>query len=135
MELIKDIWTSFRAMPTWVQIWVGLILTPVNMAAILFAGQPGGWLVAVLALGGMAPNMVFMAKERGLSKAMALSHVLMWTPMVIYIVWGLLADPAVSGAYFAFLWLLLIVDLISLGFDYIDSLKWFGGDRDIARRP
>jgi len=112
---------------------VGLILAPVNTASIFFTGETGGWLVAALALGGMAPNLVVMAIERGLSKAMALSHVLLWTPLVVFIVLGLLPDPAVSGAYFIFLWIVLVVNLISLGFDTFDSVKWFRGDRDIAR--
>lgn len=27
---------------------------------------------------------------------------------------------------------LLVVDVISLGFDYTDAVKWYRGDRDIA---
>ncbi len=47
--MIREIWSSFRALPALVQIWVAFILAPVNMATILFINQPGGLLVAALA--------------------------------------------------------------------------------------
>ncbi|MFV2038014.1 MAG: hypothetical protein ACC646_10550, partial [Paracoccaceae bacterium] len=99
MNIIADIWASFRSMPLWVQFWVALILVPVNSAAIFFVGGTGGWLIAALAIGGMVPNLVLMIVERGLSKAMALSHVALWTPMIAVIVIWLLADPQVQGGY------------------------------------
>ncbi len=131
MQLILDIWSSFRSMPLWVQIWVGLILAPVNMAALFYVGAPGGWLVAALAIGGMLPNLVLMAVERGLSKAMALSHLVLWIPLV-FVILNLRGAEGVAGGFASYLLLLLVVDLISLGFDIPDSIKWFRGDRDVA---
>lgn len=131
MALIKDIWRSFRALPLWVQIWVGLILVPVNMAAILFLSEPNGLLIATLAIGGMAPNLFIMIKERGLSKAMALPHLLIWTPLVVLLA-ATLGHPEMSGPFQTFVWLLLLIDLISLGFDCPDAWKWWKGERAIA---
>ena len=74
MTIFKDILISYTAMPVWVQIWVGIILVPVHLAAILFVFQPEGLLLAFLAIGGMAPNLVLMFVERGFSRAMAISH-------------------------------------------------------------
>ena len=128
MSLIKDIWRSFRALPLWVQIWVALILVPVNMAAIFFVAEPDGILIAALAIGGMMPNLFIMIKERGLSKAMALPHLLIWTPLVLI----LLTTEHVPGTYHDYLLLLLAVDLLSLAFDYPDAWKWWKGDRAIA---
>jgi len=132
-HLILDIWTSFRSLPGWVQIWVALILVPVNMAAIFFVGAPAGWIVAALAVGGMMPNLALMLAQRGWSKAMALSHIVLWTPLVVIIAIWLLPDAIVQGGYRSFLWVLLVVNLISLAFDFVDSVKWWRGDRDIAR--
>jgi len=131
MELIKDIWRSFRTLPLWVQIWVGLILVPVNMASVLFLLEPAGILIAVLAVGGMTPNLFIMIKERGLSKAMALPHLLIWTPLVL-ILFSNVQSPQVNGTYQSYLRLLLAVDLLSLAFDYPDAWKWWKGDRAIA---
>jgi len=133
MALMADIWRSLRALPLWVQVWVFFILVPVNLSAVAFWGAPGGALVAVLAVGGILPNVAMMLAERGLSKAMALSHVAIWTPLVAIVGWWLMADGgAPEGAFGAYLRLLLAVDLISLAFDYPDAWKWWRGDRAVA---
>ena len=124
-----DIWRSYRSLPLWVQIWVVGILVPVNSAALFFIFQPAGALVAFLAIGGMLPNIAIMLYERGLSKLMAFPHLLPWSGMII---WLLIAMPEGSPAYSTFLWILIIVDGISLMFDFPDALKWRKGDRAIA---
>ncbi len=134
MGLIRDVWRSFRAMPLWVQFWVALVLVPVNLAAALFWNQPGGALIAVLAIGGMLPNVAMMLAERGLSKGMALSHVALWTPLGAIVAWRLLAGEGGAPAYTTYLWLLLAVDLVSLAFDFPDAWKWWKGDRAVAGR-
>ncbi len=129
MGLINDIWNSFRALPFWVQIWVAVILVPVNMASIFFIFEPQGLLIAALAIGGMLPNLGIMIGERGLSKAMALPHLFLWTPLVV-VIWQALNTT--MGGFAAYLWLVLVVDLVSLGFDCPDAWKWIKGDRGIA---
>ena len=131
-QLITDVWTSLRALPLWVQLWVFAILVPVNMVSIFFWGEVGGWIVIFLAIGGMFPNAVLIILERGFSKAMALSHVLMWSPLLMIIALFLMNDPIVDGGYRSYLWVLFGVNLFSLGFDIIDSIKWFRGDRAVA---
>jgi len=130
--MILDIWRSFRRLPLWVQLWVAGILVPVNMATLLFWSEPLGLWVAALAVGGMLPNMVILAVERGFSKAMAFPHILIWTPLLIVVI-ALLDDPAlISEGNWRFLWVLLGVNIISLGFDFTDGWKWWKGDREVA---
>lgn len=123
MSLFLDVWRSFRAMPLWVQLWVGLILGPVNLASLAFLGAPKGGLIAALAIGGMLPNFVLIVAERGLSKAMSISHVLLWTPL-LFVLWPLLGTPYPT--------LLFAVNLISLVFDVKDTWEWWRGDRAVA---
>jgi hypothetical protein len=130
--MIGEIWGSFRAMPIWVQVWVFVLLVPANSASLLFLGEQNGVLIAVLAIGAMFLNGVIMLVERGFSKAMALPHVVIWTPLA-----GLLAvmlsRGSEAGAFATYLKILLIVDLISLGFDFKDARDWWGGAREVAR--
>jgi len=112
-----------------VQIWVALILVPVNMLSLLFLNEPKGILIAALAVGGMMPNIAIMLAERGLSKMMALPHLLIWIPLLL-ILWSQLG--AVTGGYQTFLWLLFAVDGLSLAFDIPDAWKWWKGDRAVA---
>ncbi len=130
--MILDVWRSFRRLPLWVQVWVAGILVPVNMATLLFWSEPLGLWVAALAVGGMLPNMVILAVERGFSKAMAFPHILIWTPLLV-VVLALLDDPAlITTGNWIFLCVLLGVDIISLGFDFTDGWKWWKGDRAVA---
>ena len=130
--MFGDIYTSYRAMPMWVQVWVGIILVPVNCLSLVFWGAPSGAAVAILAVGGMAPNAILMFGERGFSKAMALSHLVFWLPLLVLGMTLLSTDPEVVGTYQVFLIVLLVVDAISLGFDFPDALKWIQGDRSVA---
>jgi hypothetical protein len=129
--VISDIWRSFRRLPRWVQIWVGLWLVPVNIAPILFFGGPYALWVCCLSIGGMLPNLGIMIAERGLSKRMSLPHLIIWSPLVILVVW-VLATQAPQGGYRMILWAVLITDIVSLGFDIPDWMKWRRGDRDIV---
>ncbi|WP_456389283.1 hypothetical protein [Profundibacter sp.] len=131
MILIAEIWRSFRALPLWVQIWVALILVPVNLASSFFIYENMGLLVALLAIGGMTPNPVIMMFDRGVSKAMAIPHLVIWFPLVVFLIW-IVQSPYIEGQYQAYLWLLLVVDGVSLAFDIPDTWKWAKGDRAIA---
>jgi len=130
--MIIDIWNSFRRLPLWVQIWMCIILVPVNLATLAFISEPYGLLVAVLAIGGMLPNLGFMATERGLSKAMSLPHLVLWSPLVLLVAWILMTGGALDPNYLTFLWILLVIDVISLAFDFPDAWRWYKGDRAIA---
>ncbi len=129
--MIRDIWSSFRALPAWVQIWVAFVLAPVNMATLLFINQPGGLLVAGLANLAMMLNMPVMLKERGFSKLMGLPHLIPWTILVYILAFN---RPPADGLYDSFLTLLLVTNTVSLLFDYPDTLRWFRGDRAVAGR-
>lgn len=128
-NILVAAWASFRAMPTWVQIWVGLWLMPVNMASLFFIGGEKGILIAFLANIAMMLNLPVMLLDRGFSKAMALPHIIPWTILIGIL---LFARPEASGMYDTYLTVLLVTNIISLLFDYPDAIKWFGGDRAIA---
>ena len=127
---MTEILASFRRLPIAVQAWVALWLGPLNIATLGFLGQRNGVLIAVLALGGMTPNLFIMIRERGLSALMALPHLLIWTPLVVVLVITLFSG--FGGGYALFLVLLLVTDVVSLVFDAKDFIAWRAGDRAIA---
>jgi hypothetical protein len=130
--IIIEIWQSFRRTPLWVQIWVALILVPVNLLPLAFWGEPYAVWITIFSIGGMLPNLVIMMVGRGLSKCMALPHLLIWTPLVVMLGMLLQSDLGVSDGFRTVLTVILLVDLLSLVFDYIDGWKWWRGDRAIA---
>jgi len=128
-SLIVDVWTSFRSLPTWVIIWMNFILVPTNVASLFFLDQPMGVWIAILAIGGMVPNLVVIFYDRGISKLMAIPHVIPWTLLIGLI---LFTRPEGSAVYSTYLWVVLVIDVISLCFDYPDAIKWIKGDRAVA---
>ena len=127
--MLTDIWKSFRAMPVCVQIWVAFLLVPINMASVFFIDQPSGVWVAILAIGAMMLNIPVMLYDKGFSKLMAFPHLIPWTILVLWIAF---ARPIGTAGFDNYLSILLITNVISLGFDYPDALKWWKGDRRVA---
>ena len=130
--MLTDIWRSFRCTPLWVQIWVAF-LASMNLATIAFINQPFGGTIAVLSYAGMAGVVIVAMIQRGVSKAASIPHVLVWTPQILLLgYWPLIGGPN-DPTYNRFLLVLLATNVISLAFDYIDSIKWLRGNRDIFR--
>lgn len=127
---IVDIWSSLRATPLWVQIWVIFILIPINIVGLFLLDQPMAQWIAGLAFVGMLPNIVIMYVERGMSKLMAFPHLLPWTALIAIIIFS--RPEGGSSIYEAYLNALLVINSISLLFDYPDAVKWLKGDRAIA---
>jgi hypothetical protein len=125
MSLLSDIWKSYLELPTWVKVWVFLILVPVNIASIWFMGNPGANLVASLAVSGMLFNLIPIWFDRGFSSAMAIPHVIFWVPLTIILVYYLMISEALlTDNYRFFLIILMMCNLISLAFDIPDLFKW-----------
>ncbi|MGI9388939.1 MAG: hypothetical protein ACR2O1_02680 [Boseongicola sp.] len=122
MRFAKDVWSAFLRLPRWVQYWGACILVPANLLTICFVGYPGGWLVCALAIGGMIPNAFILIVTREFGREMAISHLIFWLPLLAVIFWILRADPEWNFA--SFLWILLVVDTISILFDIRETRIW-----------
>jgi len=130
---MTEIYKSFRRMPLWVQIWVAVILMPANFLTLLFLDAPYGCWVVGLAIGGMALNGPIMIMDKGFGSLMAVPHILLWTPLCGLMVWLLFfSGIELSSDYALFLKVLLVIDVISLAFDYPDAWKWLKGERGAA---
>ena len=127
MSVAVEMWESFRRLPLWVQVWMTLLLVPVNVATLAFLGGSNGVLLAVLAIAGMAFNMPIMVSQGGMSKLMALPHLIFWIPLLVVALITLFGDAG-SGQR-VFLVVLIVIDAVSLAFDVRDFAHWRNGDR------
>ncbi len=130
-NIFTDIWQSLTSLPLWVQLWLALILGPINMASIIFIYEPKGLLIAILAYAALIPSMIAVFYQRGFTKLVAALHIIPWTILVLLIIFE---RPAANGLYDQYLWVLLGINLISLAFDYPDTIRWLKGERSIAGR-
>ena len=124
LELFKGI----VAQPAWLQIWVAWLIV-VNSAAIFFVRHRparvvlAAWLVnAVL--------MTMLAELNGYNRLLGISHVLIWTPLAIYLYRlmraGELAGPALFDRWARSLF---VTNLVSLVVDYVDVVRYLVGER------
>lgn len=130
----QRIWISFRSVPAWVQIWVALILIPVNAAGFFLMDWWSGQMVAWAALFVVATNMPIMYLEGGMSRLMSIPHLIAWIPLELGLIMRLMGEvgaAAPSQPEMLFIVLVLAVNGISLVFDGLDSVRWLRGERDI----
>ena len=129
MSLVKNILTSWQALPLWVQVWVGLILVPVNAAAFFLLDTVTGQYTAVAAVFVVITNGPLMLLYQGMNRALSLPHLVAWVPLVYLLVAHLGSGEVSRGEWFYAL-LVIIVNGISLVFDVLDSWRWLRGERE-----
>jgi len=112
--------------PIWLRSWLFWLMF-INTASIVFAftRPEAHWvLTAWLA------NLLFMPMlfaEFGYTRILGLSHIVFWTPLLVYL-WRRRTGielRSVSGAY---LWALFASNGLSLVIDYIDLARYLAGD-------
>jgi hypothetical protein len=131
---LAEIWGSYRALPAWVQVWVGLILVPANALAFAMLDTWAGRAAAVAALAVVATNLPIMWIERGMSRLMSLPHLAIWGPLqcLLLLRWaGRVGPESLGPVEQAFVLMLLVVNGISLVFDALDSWRWLHGERSV----
>ncbi|PVY77385.1 hypothetical protein C8D92_10370 [Tamilnaduibacter salinus] len=131
MDRLRQTWHSYRSLPTWVQIWVGLILVPANALPFAFLDTPTGYWAAVAALFVVMTNIPIMLACRGMSRLMSLPHLIAWIPLEAYLLVRLTTTGYVDATETSLAALLLIINGISLVFDTVDSIRWCRGEREV----
>ncbi|MDX1496925.1 MAG: hypothetical protein R3352_05165 [Salinisphaeraceae bacterium] len=124
-ELLQDnMMVKIMAEPLWLQAWVYWMMI-INTAAVFFLKHPQ----AKFVLGAWVGNVITMTilfEAVGYVRLLGLSHVIWWTPLVIYLFMGRNQFP--PGKVATWLWVLLITNSASLVIDYIDVVRYFMGD-------
>lgn len=123
----EDVWTSFRSLPTWVQVWVGWLMA-VNLAGLARRDEPAGRTVSLGLLAWLVPNAAIVVAVRGMGKAMSLPHLLVYPVVVVSLVRRALAEGTSDGER-RFAWVVAVTNGISTAFDLLDTIDWVRGDR------
>lgn len=110
--------------PTWIPIWVGLLMM-INLASIAFWSEPlARWILGVFMVSAML--MMGLYARFGFEKILGLGHFL-WLPLLPVV---LRAIPAAEGGFRTFLLVWAVATTISLVFDIVDVWKYFSGGRE-----
>lgn len=122
MELMDFILAEPLPLVAWV-----MVLMVMNTASIFFLKRvEARWVLAA-----WIPNGIFMSyllTQFGYTRMLGLSHVVFWTPLLVYL-WRRRAQWNVSGSLTG-KWLvgLFGVNLASLLVDYVDVVRYLLGD-------
>ncbi|RUJ24904.1 hypothetical protein IPC369_08915 [Pseudomonas aeruginosa] len=131
VEINRHLWLSFRRLPLWVQVWMALVLVPVNLLSFLVLEYQAAQMVALAAVLALGSNMLLLYRYEGFSRAMALPHLVFWGPLQILLVMRVLQTPAPDAGEVMFIGLVLLVNGISLIFDLLDTWRWWQGERQV----
>jgi len=116
--------------PLWLQLWVGWLVVA-NLSAVIFLVKS---VEARWVLGLFIVNALFMEwlyTQVGYVRLLGLSHVIFWTPLLIYL-WKRRKFTYLSTWTGKYLYLVFITDGISLVIDYIDVARYLLGDGRLA---
>lgn len=107
------------------RLWLIWLMT-LNTAAFVFWGRIEGKVTALVWLAN-GTTMMAMYWLFGYTRILGLSHVIWWTPLLIWL-WPRFRQHGMQGAFGIWLGLLIISDFASLVIDYLDVARFILGD-------
>ncbi len=128
---------AMAAQPAWLQIWLNILLLGAFALPLSLLIWKQTRLLAVtclLAAGLGAFGVDAMYQQLGYVKLLGLPHVILWTPLAIYlfVTWRKVTTPRAAKIIIAFI---LTTILISLAFDYTDVIRYALGERTPMALP
>lgn len=124
-EMMQDnMMVKIMQEPLWLQAWVYWMML-LNTAALFFLKTTEGKMVLACWVANIITMSLFY-EIFGYVRLLGLSHVIWWTPLVIYLFGRRGSFPV--GVTATWLWVLLVTNSASLVIDYIDVVRYFIGD-------
>lgn len=77
-------------------------------------------------------NTIIVFINGGMSKALAIPHVVFWLPLELILLVRWMTIPDLSDFENTYILLILIINGISLLFDLYDTRQWWNGNRTIV---
>jgi hypothetical protein len=122
--------------PAWLKLWLNWLVFAAFIlpAALLIWRQTRRVGIAAIAAGMIGAGLVMLMYERfGYVKLLGLPHIIVWTPLVIYI--GVLLRGELPKIARGIMIVILATIVISLAFDYTDVLRYILGERTPLTMP
>ena len=122
---------AIATQPTWIQIWVSWMGIAIlgTMTALAFSKPTRQDSLIILAVTvPMYFAMMWLYDQFGYVRLLGIVHVVLWTPLAIYL-WQRLKNAAIVTPFRQVIWILLATILISLAFDYADVVRYVLGER------
>jgi hypothetical protein len=122
--------------PLWLQLWLnwllfGAFILPLTL--LIWRPTRLAGIAAIVASVIAAVSMMQMYEHMGYVKLLGLPHIIVWTPLAIYLFRLLRTDlPNIARGVAL---VILATLLVSLAFDYTDALRYLLGERTPLAMP
>jgi dolichyl-phosphate-mannose--protein O-mannosyl transferase len=123
--------------PAWIGIWLNILLVGAFIVPLaLLIWKPSRLAAIFCIIAGVlgAVGVDAMYNEMGYVKLLGLPHVIVWTPLVIYLV-RQIKRPDMPVWPKRIMMVILAVIAISLAFDYTDVIRYVLGERTPLALP
>ncbi len=115
--------------PLWLQLWIGWLVVINFVGLIYWRRTEARWIVGTMLINVVLMNLLFF--EFGYTRILGLSHVICWTPLLVYL-WSRRSEIDPATHYGKYLGLLFATNLLSLLVDYVDVVRYLLGDGDLS---
>jgi hypothetical protein len=113
------------AQPFWIKAWIFWMIF-INGASLLFVGRSEGrWVLAAWLLSVVTMHQLYL--HFGYTRILGLSHLLWWTPLVVYLFRKRASFG--EGGFGGWARLLVLTNAASLAVDFVDVARFLLGDR------
>jgi len=127
MSLSDAIATLPEMLRVWV-LWLTIAMVTLPLVMLAWRATRRDGIVCLAAAGLVIVAMHGLHAQIGIVRLLGLPHIVVWTPLAVYLAWRL-RNRALPGPPRAAMAVLLVSIAISLVFDYRDVALWLAGDR------
>jgi len=113
-------------MPMHLQLWVVALVGANIVAPLFFLQHLEAQLTLAAGLLGLA-LMSALTGRFGFSRIVGLGHIA-WLPLVVILL-NSVGDTTASSPFGLWIRTVIVLDLISLAFDFVDAVRFYRGDR------
>ncbi len=113
--------------PVWLQTWIYWMVV-MNLGGLVFAiwRVEARWVVGAFIANGIFMSWLYEAQ--GYTRLLGISHVIFWTPLVVY-VFRRLPGIDTRSAYGVWVRAVVATNAVSLVVDYVDVIRYLLGER------
>lgn len=113
-------------MPLQLQLWVVALVGANIVAPLFFFQHLEAQLTLVAGLLGLV-SMSVLTGRFGFSRIVGLGHIA-WLPLIVFLI-SSVADTTASSSFGFWIRSVIVLDSISLVFDFVDAARFYRGDR------
>ncbi|MEO9864012.1 MAG: hypothetical protein ABJO29_10250 [Yoonia sp.] len=116
--------------PSWLRVWLPLLMLGGFVAPVVLIFWSKTRMIGIISIVASliaAFAIDYMYKQMGYVKLLGLPHIIMWTPLIVYLIMQNRREDFPTWPKRILTFMIVIIG-ISLVFDYVDAVRYFLGN-------